>query len=138
MNIYLKPMDSLWILPFNNAYDITYYAVNQQTQAMSKRSKPHMTTSSIFSPTEKGDMGMRIPYETGHLDTAGYWDASLGINPDNGKSTSGYLSMLARGLLILPSNNVTAQSTLEAGLSSTWHSRAKRRYTSNMMTELRF
>ena len=69
-----------------------------------------------------------------------YCDASWGNNPDNGKSTSGYLFMLAEGPLSFKTalQNVTAQSILEAELISMAHARKEAVYLSNMMAELAF
>ena len=59
----------------------------------------------------------------------------LGNNPDNGKSTSGYLFMLAGGTLSFKTalQNVTAQSTLEAQPISVAHASKEVVYLSNMM-----
>ena len=55
------------------------------------------------------------------FEIAGYCDASCGNNPDNGKSTSGYLFITARGPLSfeIALHNVTAQSTVEAPINGT-------------------
>ena len=65
-------------------------------------------------------MGLTITYKTGCFEMTGCCNASWGNNPDNGKSTPGYLFMLAGGLLSFKTalQNVTAQSTLEAELIS--------------------
>ena len=64
----------------------------------------------------------------------------LGNNPDNGKSTSGYLFMLAGGPLSFKTaiQNVTAWSTLEAELISMEHASMEAVYISNMVAELGF
>ena len=64
----------------------------------------------------------------------------LGNNPVNGKSTSGYLFMLAGGPLSFKTalQNVTAQSTLEAELISMEHASKGAVYLSNMTAELGF
>ena len=61
-------------------------------------------------------------------------------NPDNGKSTSSYLFMLAGGPLSSKTAllNVTTQSALEAQLISIAHASKEAVYLSNMMTELGF
>ena len=70
----------------------------------------------------------------------GYCDASWGNNPDNGKSSSGYLFMLAGRPLSfkIALQNVTAQSTLEVELISMAHASKEAVHLSNMMAELGF
>ena len=77
-------------------------------------------------------MGLAITYKTECFEMTGYCDASWGNNRDNGKSTFGYLFMLAGGpLSFKPAlQNVTAQSTLEAELISMAHANKEAVYVS--------
>ena len=139
IQLYQAITGSLRFLSQCTRYDITY-AVNQLARAMSKPSKPHMAAAKYLLRYVKGDMGLAITYKTGCFEMTGYCDASWKNNPDNGKSTSGYLFMLAGG----PSSfktalqNVTAQSTLEAELISMARASKEAVYISNMMAELGF
>ena len=120
-------------------YDIPY-AVNKLARAMSKPSKLHKTAAKHLLRYLKGNMGLAVTYKTGCFETTGYCDANWGNNPDYGKSTSGYLLMLAGGPLSFKTalQNVTAQSTLEAELISMAHASKEAVYLSNMMAELGF
>ena len=115
-------------------YEITY-AVNELARAMSKPSKLHMTSAKHLLCYLKGNIGLAITLKTGCFEMKGYCDASWGNNPDNGKSTSGYLFMLAGGppSFTTALQNVTAQSTLEAEVILTAYSSKKAVYLSNMM-----
>ena len=68
----------------------------------------------------------------------GLCDAIWGNNPDNGKSNSGYLFMMARGPMRFKTalQTVTAQSTLEAQLILVAHASKEAVYLSNMMAKL--
>ena len=70
----------------------------------------------------------------------GYCDASLGNNPDNGKSIAGYSFMLVgEPLSFKPAlHNVTAKSTLDAELISMVSASEEALYVSNMTAELGF
>ena len=83
---------------------------------MSEPSKLHMTAAKHLLRYLKGDMDLAITCKTGCFEMTGYCDASWGNNLGNGKSTSGYLFMLAGGPLSFKTalQNVAAQSTLEA------------------------
>ena len=85
-------------------------------------------------------MGLVVTSRTGCFETTGYCDASWGNNPDNGKSTSGYLFILAGGPLSFKTalQNVTGQSTLEAEPISMAHASKEAVDLSTMMAELGF
>ena len=123
IQLYQTITESLMFLSQCTRYDITY-AVNQLARAMSKPSKLHMTLAKHLLRYLKGDMGLAITYKAGCFEMTGYCDAGWGNNPDNGKSTSDYLFMLAGGPLSFTTalQHVTAQSTLEAELISMAHS----------------
>ena len=137
IQLYEAITGSLMLLSQCTRYDITY-AVNQLVRAMSKPSKLHMTAAKHLLRYLKEKMGLAITHKTGRFKMTGYCDASWGNNPDNGKSTSGYLFMLAGGPLSFKTalQNVTAQSTLEAELISMAHASKEAVYLSNMMAEL--
>ena len=130
---------SLMFLRKCTRYDVNY-AVNQQARAMSKQSKLHMTAAKHLLCYLIGDMDLAIKYKTGCFEMTGYGDASWRNNHDSGKSTSGYLFMLAGGPLSFKTalQNVTAQSTLEAELISMAHASNEAVFLSNMMVELGF
>ena len=73
----------------------TTHAVNQLARVMSKPSQLHMTAAKHFIRYLKGDMGLATTYKTGCFKNDGGLDANWGNKPDNGKSTSGDLFMLA-------------------------------------------
>ena len=108
---------------------------------MNEPSKLHMTAANEHLLLYlKGDMGLAITYKTCCFEIAGYCDASGGNNPDNGKSSSGYLFMLAGGPLNFKTalQNAKAQSTVEMELISVAHAIKEAMYLSNMMAELIF
>ena len=100
-------------------YDITYSA-NQLARAMSKPSKVHRTAAKHFLRYLKGNMFLALTYRSECFKLEGFCDASWGNNPDNRKSTSGYLLMMAGGPLSFKTalQSVTAQSSMEAELIS--------------------
>ena len=120
-------------------YDITY-AVNQLVRAMNKPSKLHMTAAKHFLRYLKGNMSLALTYKTSCFKLTGVCDASCGNNLDNGKSTSGYLFMIAGGPLSFTTalQSVTTQSTMEAELISMALASKEAIYLSNMMAELGF
>ena len=83
-------------------------------------------------------MSLALKYKTGCFKRAGFCDA--GNNPDNKKSTSGYLFMMAGRPLSfkIAFQSVMTQSTLEAELISIVLASKEAVYLSNMVTELRF
>ena len=117
---------SLMFLSQCTRYDITY-SVNQLPRAMSKPYKLHITAAKHLLRYLEGSMSLALTYRTGCFKMEGFCDASWGNNPDNGKSTSGYLFMMAGGPLSFKGalQSVTAQSTKKQNLSL-WPSRAKR------------
>ena len=120
-------------------FDITY-AVNQLVRAMNKPSKLHMTAAKHFLRYLKGNMSLALTYKTSCFKLTGVCDASCGNNLDNGKSTSGYLFMIAGGPLSFTTalQSVTTQSTMEAELISMALASKEAIYLSNMMAELGF
>ena len=75
-----------------------------------------MTAAKASSTIPKGRYGPVNHVQDRVFRNDGVLRCELANNPDNGKSTSGYLIMLAGGSLSFKTalQNVTAQSTLEA------------------------
>ena len=117
--LYQSITGSLMFLIQCTRYDITY-AVNQLARAIRKPSNIDMTAAKHILRYLKGDMSLALTHRTGCFHMEGFCDASWGNNPDNGKSTSGYLFKRARGPLDvkIALQNVPAQSTMEAELIS--------------------
>ena len=69
-----------------------------------------------------------------------YTDASFGANPDNRKSTTGYLFFLGEGLISFGSEtqSLTAQSTVESELQALSYGPREAVYLSNFLMELGF
>ena len=137
--LYQSIAGSLVLLGQCKRYDITC-TVNQLARAMSKPSKLYMTASKHLLRYLKGNMSLAIMYQTGCFQLTGFCDASWENNPDNGKSTSGYLFMMAGEPLSFKTalQSVTAQSTMEAGLISMALASQEAVYLLNMMAELGF
>ena len=81
-----------------------------------------------------------IVYKRGQLRLAAFTDSSFGANPDNGRSTTGYLFFLAGGPISYgaKTQTLTAQSTVEAEIQALSYSAREAVYISNFMTELNF
>ena len=78
-------------------YDILY-AVSHLTRAMSKLSKTHMGAAKhVLLRYLAGSVNSPITYKRGGFTLTTYTDANWGGNPDNRKSTSSYIMMLALG-----------------------------------------
>ena len=75
------------------------YAVNQLTRACSKPAEMHMTAAKHALRYLRGTTDLPIVYKRGKFRMVSYTDASLGANPDNHKSTTGYIFFLSGGLI---------------------------------------
>ena len=108
---------SLLYLAQCTRYDLCY-AVNQLTTACSKPAEIHMTAAKHTLRFLRGTTDLPIVYKRGQFWMVSYTDASFGVNPDNRKSTTGYLFFLGGGLISFGSKtqSLTAQSTVESGL----------------------
>ena len=91
-------------------YDI-FYAVSQLARAISKPSKAQMGTAKHALLYLAGSANFPITYKRGDFKLTTYTNTNWGRNPDNGKSTSSYIMMLANG----PISFKVSQSTMEAG-----------------------
>ena len=118
-------------------YDILY-AVNQLARAMSKPSKADMGAVKHVLRYLAGSVNSPITYKRGGYKITTYTDANWGGNPDNDKSTSAYIVMLANGPIsfIVGLQSLTAQLTMEAELVAAATAMKGSFFCRNMMTEL--
>ena len=130
---------SLMYLAQVSRYDILF-AVNQLAKAMSKPSKAHMRAAKHVLRYLAGSVNFPIIYKRGGSKLTTYTDASWGGNPDNGKSTSSYIVMLANGPISFKVGlqSLTAQSTVEAELVAATTAIKESLFCTNMMMELGF
>ena len=105
---------------------------------MSKPSKLHAAAKHLRHL--KGNMSLALTYLTGCFQLTGLCDVSWGKNIDDGNSISGYLLIMAGGLLSFTTalQSVTALSTMGAELIAMALARKKVVCLSNMMAELGF
>ena len=120
-------------------YDILY-AVNQLTRVMSKSSKAHMGAAKHVLWYLAGSVNFPITYKRGGFKLTTYTDADWGGNPDNGKSNSSYIVMLANGPISFKVGlqSLTAQWTMEAELVAAATAMKESLFCRNMMMELGF
>ena len=85
-----------------------------------------------------GTPDLPITYRKGQLRLVSYTDASFGANPDNRKSTTGYLFFLGGAPISFGSKtqSLTAQSTVESELQALNYGAREAVYLSNFLTEL--
>ena len=88
----------------------------------------------------RGTIDLPIVYKRGQFRMVSYTDASFGANPDNRKSTTGYLFFLGGGLICFGSKtkSLTAQSTVESELQALSYGPRQAIYLSNFLMELGF
>ena len=88
----------------------------------------------------RGTTDLPIVYKRGQFRMVSYTDASLGANPDNRKSTTGYLFFLGGGLISFGSKtqSLTVQSTVESELQAHSYGAREAVCLSNFLTELGF
>ena len=115
-DLYQSITGSLMFLSQCTRSDITY-AINQLARAMNKPSKLHMTAAKHLLRYLKGNMPLALTYQAGCFQLTGFCDASWEGNPNDGKSTSGGLFMMAGRPLSFKTalQSVTAQPTVLAG-----------------------
>ena len=99
-------------------YDIMY-ATSQLARPMAKPSKKHMVAAKHTLRYLAGTTDFSITYKRGGFKLAAFSDSNWANNPDNGKSTSSYLTMLANAPLSFKSGlqGPTAMSTMEGSWS---------------------
>ncbi|CAB1099770.1 unnamed protein product [Ectocarpus sp. CCAP 1310/34] len=88
----------------------------------------------------RGNPVLPIVYRRGQFRLAAFTDSSFGANPDNRRSSTGYLFFLAAGLISYgaKTQTLTAQSTVEPEIQALSSSAREAVYTSKFMTELNF
>lgn len=120
-------------------FDLSYTA-NQLTRACSAPGQVHMIAAKHALRYLRGKPDLPIIFKRGQFRMAAYTDASFGANPDNRKSTTGYLFFLGGGLISFGSKtqSLTAQSTVESELQALSYSAREAVYISNFLTELGF
>lgn len=120
-------------------YDIMY-AVGQLARPMAKPSKIHMVAAKHTLRYLAGTTKFSITYKRGSFNLAVFTDSNWANNPDNGKSTSCYLSMLCDAPIGFKSGlqGLTAMSTMEAELVASALAMKEAVFCSNMLTELGF
>ena len=86
----------------------------------------------------RGTPDLPITYRKGQLRLVSYTDASFGANPDNRKSTTGYLFFLGGAPISFGSKtqSLTAQSTVKSELQAPSYGAREAVYLSNFLTEL--
>lgn len=116
------------------------YAANQLTRACSAPGQVHMTAAKHVLRYLHGKPDLPITYKRGQFRMVSYTDASFGANPDNRKSTTGFLFFLCGALIRFRSKtqSLTAQSTVESELQALSFSAREAVYLSNFMWELGF
>ena len=116
------------------------YATSQLARPMAKPSKKHMVAAKHTLRYLAGTTDFSITYKRGGFKLAAFSDSNWANNPDNGKSTSSYLTMLANAPLSFKSGlqGPTAMSTMEAELVASALAMKEAVFCSNMLTELGF
>ena len=120
-------------------YDI-FYAVNQLTRACSKPAAVHLTAAKHLLRYLKGHLDLAIMYKRGQFRMIGYTDASFAADPDNRKSTSGFIFFMSGGPISsgAKTQTLSAQSRVEAELMAIRFEGKEATYLSNFMLELGF
>ena len=120
-------------------YDIMY-ATGQLVRPMAKPSKVHMVAAKHTLRYLAGTTNFSITYKKGGFKLATFSDSNWANNPDNGKSTSSYVTMLANAPMSFRSGlqGLTAMSTMEAELVASALAMMEAVFCSNTLTELGF
>ena len=128
----------IYVAPVSR-YDILY-AVNQLARAMSKPSKAHMRVAKHVLRYWAGSVNFPITYKRGGFKLTTYTDANWGGNPNNGKSTSSYIVMLANGPISFKVGlqSLSAQSTMKAKVIAAATAMKESLFCRNIMMELGF
>ena len=120
-------------------YDIMYGS-GQLARAMSRPTKVHMGAAKHLLRYLAGTTDITIIYKKGGFKLAPFSDSNRSNNPDNAKSTSGYISMLSRASVSFKPGvqSLTPMSTMEAELVTSALAMKEAVFCSNMLTELGF
>ena len=120
-------------------YDIRY-ATGQWARPMAKPSKVHMAAAKHTLRYLAGTTNFDITYKKGGLKLAIFSDSNWANNPDNGKSTSSYVTMLANAPMSFRSGlqGLTSMSIMEAELVASALGMKEAVFSSKMLTELGF
>ena len=115
-------------------------AVKQLTRACSKPAEIHMTAVKHAQRYLRRTTDLPIVYKRGKLRMLSNTDASFGANPDNRKSTTGYIFFLGGGLISFGSKtqSLTAQSTVESELQALSYGAREAVHLSNFLMKLGF
>ena len=107
---------------------------------MSKPSKVHLVAAKNALRYLSGTTDFHITYKIEGFKFAAFSDSNWTNNPDNRKSTSCYLMMLAKAPVSFTSNlqSLTAMSTMEAELVASAFAMKEAVFCSNMLTEIGF
>ncbi|CAB1110240.1 unnamed protein product [Ectocarpus sp. CCAP 1310/34] len=134
-----KSTGSILYLAQCTRFDLSYAAL-QLSKACSNPAQVNMTAAKHVLRYLRGNPVLPIVYKRGQFRLAAFTDSSFGANPDNGRSTTGYLFFLAGGLISYgaKTQTLTAQSTVEAEIQALSYSAREAVYISNFMTELNF
>ena len=119
IKLYQSITGSLLYLAQCTRYDLRY-AVNQLTRACNRPAEAHMIAAKHVLRYLRGTPDLPITYRKGQLRLVSFMDASFGANPDNHKSTTGYLFFLGGAPISFGSKtqSLTAQSTVESELQA--------------------
>ncbi|CAB1096983.1 unnamed protein product [Ectocarpus sp. CCAP 1310/34] len=130
---------SLLYLAQCTRYDLSY-AVHQLTRACANPAQVHMAAAKHLLRYLRGTPDLPIVYKKGKFRLSCFTDSSFGANPDNGRSTTGYLFFLGGGLISYgaKAQTLAAQNTVEAELQALSFSAREAVYISNFMTEIGF
>eukprot|EP00752_Nemacystus_decipiens_P015554 g13877.t1 len=137
--LYQSITGSILYLAQGTRFDLSYAAL-QLSKACSNPARAHMTAAKHVLRYLRGSPDLPITYKTGQFNLVAYADASFGANPDNGRSTTGFLFFLAGGLISYGAKGQTlaAQSTVEAEIQAISYAAREAVYISNFMKELKF
>ena len=137
IKLYQSITGSLLYLAQCTRYDLCY-AVNQLTRACNRPAEVHMTAAKHVLRYLRGTPDLPITYRKEQLRLLSYTDASFGANPDNRKSTTGYLFFLGGAPISFGSKtqSLTAQSTVESELQALSYGAREAVYLSSFLTEL--
>ena len=137
IKLYQSITGSLLYLAQCTRYDLCY-AVDQLTRACNRPAEVHMIAAKHVLRYLRGTPDLPITYRKGQLRLVSYTDASFGANPNNRKSTTGYLFFLGGAPISFGSKtqSLTAQSTVESELQALSYGAREAVYLSNFLTEL--
>ena len=120
-------------------FDICFAAL-QLSKACNNPAQVNLRAAKHVLRYLRGNPDLPITYKRGQFRLTAYADSSFGANPDNGRSTTGYLFFLGGGLLNFgaKSQTIVAQSTVEAEIQAISYAAREAVYISNFMGELKF